>query len=192
MPFDEISEGAHYLSALKRSGTPEPAAHARNVKAEGRRSPRYRCQGSVRLQQEGDGAPLWATFSDISMHGCYVEAASPLSVGTVMGLQLQVDGYRVEATGEVSVSYPALGMGISFIKMSEEDRVRLRELVRSISQPSVIVGARLEDKSRAKFLSDVAPAMPDPAVALQAMRTFFEDRHMMGREEFLKILRKSQ
>jgi PilZ domain-containing protein len=192
MPFDEISEGANYLSALKRSSTPQAAAKARTVKAESRRSPRYRCQGSVRLQQEADGAPSWATFSDISMHGCYVEAASPLSVGTVMDLQLQVDAYRVEATGEVSVSYPNLGMGISFIKMSEEDRERLRELVRSISQPSVIVGARLEDKTRAKFLADVAPAVPDPAVALQAMRTFFEDRHMMGREEFLKILRKSQ
>jgi hypothetical protein len=71
--------------------------------------------------------------------------------------------------------------------LSEEDRGRLHELVRSISQSSVIVGARLEDKARSKFLSDVAPAVP-PAVALPAMRTFFEDRHMIGRDEFLKIL----
>jgi hypothetical protein len=75
--------------------------------------------------------------------------------------------------------------------LSEEDRGRLHELVRSISQSSVIVGARLEDKARSKFLSDVNPAVP-PAVALPEMRTFFEDRHMIGRDEFLKILCKRQ
>jgi hypothetical protein len=31
----------------------------------------------------------------------------------------------------------------------------------------------------------------NPSAALQAMLNFFEDRQMMGREEFLGILRKS-
>jgi hypothetical protein len=36
------------------------------------------------------------------------------------------------------------------------------------------------------------PAATNAPAALQAMRKFFEDRHMMGRDEFLRILRQSQ
>jgi hypothetical protein len=34
--------------------------------------------------------------------------------------------------------------------------------------------------------------MENPSAALQAIHKFFEDRHVMGREEFLRIVRKSQ
>jgi hypothetical protein len=216
MLFDESSDGANYLSGLKQSGSPQaagaaparvpeaprstaaPATEAASsnkagaVGVENRRSPRYRCKGSARLQVIGSTVAIWATFADISMHGCYVEAASPLGVGTVIGLQLEVNGFRVEATGVVRVAYPSLGMGISFDKISEEDRERLRGLVRSISPPSVIVSPRVTPRSPLIPLSDASPPVANPGAALQAMLNFFEDRHIMGREEFLRILRKSQ
>ena len=76
----------------------------------------------------------WTTFTDISLHGCYVEATTADRVGVMLGLKLEANGFRVEAIGEVRVSYPHLGMGISFSQMSEKDRERLRDLVRSISR----------------------------------------------------------
>src|SRR5882672_1297358 len=106
-----------------------------------RRSPRYKCNSSVRLQEIGSTVATWATFADISMHGCYVETAAPMRVGVVLALKLEAGGFRVEATAEVRVAYPGLGMGISFTSVSDEDRARLRELVRSISPPSVIVSS---------------------------------------------------
>ena len=57
-----------------------------------------------------------------------MEATTAYRVGVTLGLKLEANGYRVEATGEVRVSYPSLGMGISFTKMSDEDRERLRDL----------------------------------------------------------------
>jgi hypothetical protein len=217
--FDEISDGADYLSALKQSGTPRPAeavparapgtsrsdeTRARDVapssrpgaaSAEKRKSPRYKCKGSARLQEVGTGVMTWATFTDISMRGCYVEAAAPYRVGAVLDIKLQARGFQIEAGGEVSVSYPNLGMGISFTKIAEEDRKRLRELLRSISPASVILaspgvtsGASAPSLPRSESLS------PDvnSRVALQAITKFFEDRHVMGREEFLRILRQSR
>ena len=110
----------------------------------------------------------------------------------LLGLKLEANGFRVEATGEVRVTYPNLGMGISFTTMPEEDRERLRELVRSISRPSVIVGSRVATRAASpRPYRAFARRWRIPRAALQAMRDFFEDRHMMGREEFLRILRKS-
>ncbi len=214
MAFDENSDGAAYLSALKRSGSPQaagttaarapqpahsaetpagqvaPSNRASAAGAEKRKSPRYKCKGSARLQENGSAVATWATFTDISLYGCYVEAASTLRVGTVLGLKLEVNGFRVEATGEVRVAYPNLGMGIRFIGMSEEDRNRLRELVASNSQSSVIMGGGKRTLSMQK--QDALRAVTNPGAVLQAMVSFFEDRQMMGQEEFLRILRKSQ
>ena len=210
-----IDEGVSYLRALKQSSSLQEgtaAAPARESAAENlpgsegryanaterfpgkekRRSTRYKCEGSAGMREEGCDVHTWASFTDISLHGCYVEATTAYRVGVTLGLKLEANGYRVEATGDVRVSYPNLGMGISFTKMSEEDRERLRELVRSISRPSVILGGRVAARAPATAPTETLPGVANPTATLQAMSNFFEDRHMMGREEFLRILRKSQ
>jgi len=126
------------------------------------------------------------------MHGCYVEAAAGYPAGSTLTLSIEVNGFRVEAIGEVRVTYPGLGMGISFTQVSDEDRARLRELVRSISQPSVIMGLRPAERASSASSSIPSPAVASPGAALRAIQKLFEDRHVMGREEFIRIPRKSQ
>lgn len=167
-----------------------PALSTTSSRPEQRKSPRYKCQGSARMQQPDNVASTWATFSDISMHGCYVESADPFGAGTLLELKLEANGFRIDAVGQVRITYPGLGMGISFSRISELDRERLRELVRSISRPSVILGARAQEPLQTT--PPDTPAITNPSAAVQAMVKFFEHRHMMGREEFLAILRKSR
>ncbi len=64
----------------------------------------------------------WATFTDISLHGCYVEAQATYPVGIVLQMKLAANGVKVEVTGNVRVSYPYLGMGIAFVNMTNEMR----------------------------------------------------------------------
>ena len=204
---DEEDAGASYLAALRQSHAPQAAGAApapitgsqrsintpiRKAGAEKRKGPRYRCTGSVRLQPSGTSSSSWATFTDISKHGCYVESAVPSPQGAMLELKLDASGFRVEAVGEVRVSYPGLGMGISFTKMSESDRGQLHDLIASISTPSIGLGPRLATQSLSIPQSDPPPSATNPAAVLQAIQKFFEDRHVMGREEFLRILRKSQ
>src|SRR5260370_30582850 len=109
---DENDAGAAYLAAVKRSTggpatgaatarAPDPAAAPTATRAENgvslgrtgpvaeqRRSPRYRCQGSAHLREINSGAAMWATFSDISLHGCYVEAAAGYSVRSAGGFTI--------------------------------------------------------------------------------------------------------
>jgi hypothetical protein len=69
--------------------------------------------------------------------------------------------------------------------------------VGSISQPSVIMGARAEacpssTPQSSNPQSTALPGVANPGAALEAITTFFEDRQVMGRDEFLRILRKSK
>jgi hypothetical protein len=224
---EENDAGANYLASLRQSSGSHAAAaapaRAKNgagsaeaeteiktgdlpppetvspARADKRKSPRYKCAGSARIQEIGGAVATWATFADISMHGCYVETAAPHRVGATLALKLDANGFRVEVTGEARVIYPGLGMGISFTKISDENRERLRALVRSISRPSVILGSlslgsRVEPRppSPPTPQSGASPAVANPAAALQAILKFVENRHVMGREEFLRILRLSQ
>jgi hypothetical protein len=204
---EDQSAGASYLAALKRSGPAgaaparAPEDHAGNLAppaagpspSEKRRSPRYRCQGSARLHEITSGVATWATFTDISMHGCYVEAMSTFHIGAELALTIEVNGHRVECRGSVRVVYPGLGMGISFTSIPGEYSERLRELLRSLSQPSVILGTRPGlDRASPLPPPETTSAVTDPAAVLRAITLFFEERHMLGRDEFLRILRKSQ
>jgi hypothetical protein len=51
--------------------------------AEKRRSPRYKCEGSAEICEDGRAVRTWATFSDISLHGCYVEAQATYPAGSL-------------------------------------------------------------------------------------------------------------
>jgi hypothetical protein len=212
---DEEDAGAAYLAALRQSRGPQGAGAAAarapevpgaagsaaragdrprvNVAgSEKRKSPRYICDGSVRLQESGSQASTWARFTDISVHGCYIESAVPYPQRALLELKLEANGFHVEAVGDVRVTYPGLGMGISFVKMSEVDRGKLRALIASISPSSVILGPRFSTQDSAGQPSESAPPVTNPNAALQAMLKFFENRHVMGRDEFLRILRTNQ
>jgi PilZ domain-containing protein len=210
---DESTTGAAYLAALKKS-TPQAAAtaaaparssssdnltlssaatpDANSKPGEKRRSPRYRCQGSARLRELGSGVSTWSTFTDISLHGCYMEAMSTFRVGAKLALTMEVNGFHVETKSEVRVVYPNLGMGICFTVMSEPNREQLQELLRSLSRPSAILGVRPE--VNAALIPDPQrnSAIANPAAALQALITYFDERLILNREEFLRILRKCE
>lgn len=209
---DENGAGANYLASLRQSSTPQaaaakpalatvtpasranaalPSSASEAKKAEKRKNPRYRCQGSVHLREATSSVATWATFTDISTDGCYVEAAAGYGVGANLTLTIEANGFRVETAAVVRVAYPGLGMGISFTRMSETDRGKLRQLIDSTPQRPIIRGSHVTTQSLSAQ-PEPSPSITNSDAALQAMRKFFEDRHMMGREEFLRILRNHQ
>lgn len=203
---DENNDGIAYLAALKRSaGAAAPApAQEENPRAgaadhtspsykgvEKRRSPRYQCEGSVQMREASCDVQTWATFTDISLHGCYVEAQATYPVNTILQLKLEARGMRVEGKGSVRVSYPYLGMGIAFIEMNEENQSRLRELVTSLSRPSIIMAAAGTATTPARVPLDIPPVANAEAV-MQAVLEFFRDRQLLMRDDFARIVRQSQ
>jgi hypothetical protein len=151
------------------------------------------------LREISSGVSTWATFTDISLHGCYAEAMATFRLGAKLSLTIEVNGFRVESSGEVRVVYPNLGIRIGFTTISDPDRERLRELPRLLSRPSVILAARpganpalIPDVERFSPSSTPAMQITNSSAALQALMNFFAERHILSREEFFRILRKSQ
>lgn len=125
----EIDDGVAYLRALKQSVKPLAAAPAKPAPeataeaqssslsdvadpserfkgAEKRRSPRYKCDGRAEIREEGCDVRTWATFSDISLHGCYVEAQATYPAGSILHMKLEANGVRLETKGNVRVELP--------------------------------------------------------------------------------------
>ena len=72
--------------------------------------------------------------------GCYVEAQATHPPGTALHLKLEAKGIRVESQAVVRVTYPYLGMGISFEDILEENKAGLRRLLAALSHRSVAIG----------------------------------------------------
>lgn len=201
------TEGVSYLLSLKRStaatgGGAAAASPAQSSTTAGngvqprgiekRRSPRYKCEGKAEIRQDGANVRTWATFTDISIHGCYLEAPSVYPVHTLLHLKLEASGVSFEAKGEVRVSYPALGMGIAFVEISEEHQGRLRELIAMLMRHVSVIGPGIAAPQTALHPVENVPLIFDPKVALQALIEYFENRQMLLREDFLRLLKKSQ
>jgi hypothetical protein len=206
---EETHEAVDYLRALKQSASPAGAREAttqdqstsgassdfgdRFQTVEKRRSRRYRCEGSAELGQEGAAdVRTWATFSDVSLHGCYVEAQATYPVATILQMKLEANGFRVESKGIVRVNYPCLGMGIAFAEMSETNLEQLRQLLGTISRTTVVIGSGMASSAAPGRALDAEPPISDPVSALRALTEFFENRQMLMRDDFLKLLHKSQ
>lgn len=206
----ESNESVSYLKALKQSVDSTAAVAAAPARssdsssggrerekpqfqgAEKRRSPRYKCEGSAELREDGCEVRTWATFTDVSIHGCYVEAQATYPAGTVVHMKLEANGIRLETKGEVRVTYPYLGMGIAFIENSNETQTGLRNLLATIIQPRVIMGPGIASSLASTTSLQGMPSIKDPASALRELVDFFESRQMLMREDFLRILRRSQ
>lgn len=196
------SSGADYLRRLKRdlddpSGFAEPqtvlpATTETAAGAERRRSPRYKCSGSAQFRVEGSDVHTWGTLTDISQHGCYVELMATFPVGANVDMQLELNGIRAHVKGEVRVSYPCLGMGIAFREISDENRVHLLEMLRTVSPSAPPPPAASDTQSVSTVTPLALPIIINPAAALQILAEFFEIHPNLTKDEFVRLLRKSQ
>ena len=179
-------------SALERDSTPPGAAQKTYQGVEKRSSARYRCEGSVELQEAGCDVSTWAKFTDISLHGCYVEAQATYPVGTSLHMKLGINSHKIETPGTVRVNYPYAGMGIAFGDMNEESRSQLKHLVTTILRPVMVIGPGIASSPSAPGSMEPAPVISDPAAAIQSLIRFFENKQMLTRDDFLRVLRESQ
>jgi PilZ domain-containing protein len=186
---------AAYLRSLKRSRS--APAHSAQPTApssipggvERRRAVRYKCEGSAEFRVEGSDVRTWGALNDISLNGCYIEAAAAPPVGTLLYMVLEVNRIRVHLQGEVRVSYPFTGIGVAYREISEEEREKVRELLRSLSESQ---GAKAGVPSNAAQPAPATPAITDPESAVNAVVKFFQARSMLSRQDFWELIRKSQ
>jgi len=201
---EEINDGIAYLLALKQSGTAKSSAavklaassdlapDSQHKGAEKRRSPRYKCEGSAQICEDGREVPTWASFTDISLHGCYLEAQATYPTGTLLHMKMEASEVRFETQGIVRVTYPYLGMGVAFNNMTEENVVLLKRLLAVVSRPCLIMGPGIASSLPATDPLGAIPLIAKPEAAVGALIEFFESHQMLLRDDFIRLLKKSQ
>jgi hypothetical protein len=102
---------------------------------EKRRYPRRSCALPIELRAPGAAFPLVAQTTDLSPGGCYVRLMSTFAVGTRVDLVLWAGETRLAFPGTVITADVAIGNGIDFTGMTEEQRQQLLSYLDEIKAP---------------------------------------------------------
>jgi len=140
----------------------------------------------MELKTEGSTIRTWATFTDVSVTGCYVEMMTTFPVGTKMELQLGMNGYLVSGQAVVRVTYPFLGMGIEFTSLSQNSREQLEAMVSSLNRFDI----RRQETEAKKTLS--LPPITEASAAIAALLQHFETNSSISSEDFVRLVTDSQ
>jgi hypothetical protein len=198
------ASNSEYLRALKRNNEsripidPAPSATAApqatpeeesgsSPAADKRRSPRYKCEGSVEFRTEGVDVRTWARVTDISRTGCYVEMQATSPLNSAVSLVMDVSGIRVHVKGTVRTCYPLLGMGIAFTEISDEDRLQLEEILHRLASGFSPPVPELRLLTAPDLLM-----ITNAGAALTAVATFFQNNRTLSREQFTELVGESQ
>jgi hypothetical protein len=211
MPSDtsDGGEGVNHLRRLKGELVERTLAdavvvgHGRAPEAaiagvrERRESPRLRCSGSVEFRADGSDVRMWATLTDVSVHGCYVEMNTTFPAGTKVDLVLKSFGIRIQVRGTVRAAYPSLGMGIRFGEIDPEQQLQLEKLLAALSgHKAGYTGGSSAKQGPAENVSNVGNVSKDTLgtidqrAFLHEITEFFQKNLMLSREEFHDITKR--
>lgn len=111
----------------------KPPVHTSSETPAGRRAhERYPCSGSASIKSVGSSFALHGEIKDISKGGVYVELTAPMAVDTEVTIGLKIEGTWIEFAGTVRTSYPLVGMGVAFRKLSPANLEKLTGLLEKL------------------------------------------------------------
>jgi hypothetical protein len=94
---------------------------------------RFHCTGGVELRRHEGAPPVFGNLSDISLTGCYVETVSTLPTGTETLFMIRVRDTVLRGRAQVKTSHHAVGLGLIFLEINQEDQGKLEFLVGTLA-----------------------------------------------------------
>ncbi len=140
------AEGGYAVPVVSTIGVPilerrsvsvaDPEQERRNKNR--RQAERFPCAGTVEVNSNQSKFPLWATISDVSSGGCYVETRTPMPLESPLEVNMKISGTHFQARGVVRTMHPMVGMGVAFLSMNATaDQEALRALLKQLSAEEV-------------------------------------------------------
>jgi len=171
-------------SVATAAAAPAPAGCPTMV--ERRRSLRFKCSGSVELQEKG-GVRTWGTLKDISLHGCYVEMPTTFPLDTVVTLNIESGGVRFSAEAKVRVCYPSLGMGMCFSEIKPDQQTQLGQLLRALAGHKTTANAGSVGR-----LGPLEGGMAEAKTVVEMLTEYFHEHGSLSRDEFYAIAERAR
>ena len=98
-----------------------------------RRYPRLACPKGTILAWQTAHTRVVSAVDNVGRGGLYILTPKPPAPGTFIQLLLDVPAGEVRATAIVQRSEPKEGMGVKFVAMEQEDRVRFSRWLKRLS-----------------------------------------------------------
>jgi hypothetical protein len=107
----------------------ETSPGARVNKGRERRFPRVKVSLPAEARHVLENFPRRGQVSNVSEGGAYIEMVQTLEPPTCVDVVLWLGSEKIQARAEVVCRHAHLGNGIRFIRMSDDDKRKLREFV---------------------------------------------------------------
>ena len=158
-----------------------------------RKYPRIRAKGMRVRWKSTDGKTSAARLENVGLGGLYLHATTPVREGITIDVILDLPTGQVYARAMVRRSTPARGMGLQFVQMTPEDRVKLQ---RYLATPEVSAKTRAAaaaaNSQPAKLSSANSQIIISPRREEQAQVRFEREvRHLIeltGRGSYYQLL----
>lgn len=147
----------------------------------------------MRVRWKSDGKTSASRLENVGLGGLYLHAANPPHEGTMIDVVLDLPTGQVYARAKVRRSTPAKGMGLQFIQMAPEDRVKLQRYLSKPEVPAKVSGSAPAANSQpAKLSSANSNLVISPRREEHARLRFERDlRHLIeltGRGSYYQLL----
>src|SRR5581483_1633940 len=135
--------------------------------------------------------PSTCTLTDLSLGGCYLESSTPFPVRARLALWMKMGELQVHASGIVRVMHPEVGMGVSFIQKTPEQRQEVENFIHALMNSKGAIPELLVEADGLELFGEELPAtdasdLEDPLLQL------FETKANAPTEEFLDELRRQR
>lgn len=120
----------------------EPAPDSATPTGDRRSHPRYAFTAAVEVVAAESGARVKTRVRDLSEQGCYVDADSPLALGTATDVRITKGTKSFAARARVVYSQVSKGMGLVFTAIAPEQRVTLETWVAETRETSWLASNR--------------------------------------------------
>ena len=176
-PRQQSRSIAHLVASWSKQGMEERRQYSR-----------FRCQGSAEICAQ-DGLPQWGGVSDISKSGCYIETATPLSVGYEFLLILHLCDRALSFQATVKTAHPMIGMGVQFKPCSPQDENELEALLeRLANSPPIEAVPKLDPPMFPWFRMSGEQAIS----FVKEVENYFLQNRVLSRDKFLDLRKKVQ
>jgi CheY-like chemotaxis protein len=123
-------------------------------------------------EMEPDDPPAPCKLTDLSSGGCYLEMAAPLPMNTRVILTMRVAKLESRAEGVVRVMHPEIGMGVEFIRTTNQQRRHLEKFIHTLKNnhgvhPELVVEPEgMNDAESVSSKNSALDEMEDPLLEL--------------------------
>ena len=106
-------------------------------KRERRRSSRSNVQ--IWALEKGDNSTSFHLLTNLSITGFFIEKKLPLPVGSIINLELELDGEKLLLRGKIIDNYEnpitkISGAGVLFVDMDERVKTKIEEYLKSLEK----------------------------------------------------------